>query len=342
MKPSLILFAVILAACSEHPQQLESRASRGVSKNATGVKESKPVPTSDGETETPDDKASNDPTTGDNDDPSKDTGNVDPTPPDDPVVEISPTTGIAKVAVSPSPGCSKNASQELGKYVRKNVTGMERTYQLYLPKNYNKSKPYRLFMIGHGCGGNDAPFKLESVAKDQAIIVAMKSAESCFVYEMGVEGPYFDKVLDEVSNDTCIDTNRVFVAGFSSGSWLTNMLGCARSNVIRAQGNASGGLPSLPACQGPIPAFMVHDEKDPVNAISGGERARDRILKINSCSNQTEPYEHDDDPKTEASCVRYLGCKPGFPVIWCTTSKGEHTPSEAITTPGLWKFWSGF
>jgi poly(3-hydroxybutyrate) depolymerase len=197
-------------------------------------------------------------------------------------------------------------------------------------------------MIGHGCGGTDAPFKLETVAKDQAIIVAMKSAESCFVYDMKVEGPYFDEVLKEVSNDTCVDTNRVFVAGFSSGSWLTNMLGCARSNVIRAQGNASGGLPSLPACQGPIPAFMVHDDKDTTNDIAGGQRARDRILKINSCSAETEPYDNDDDPKTVSTCVKYKGCTPGYPVVWCKTSGLGHAPYEPITTTGFWKFWSGF
>jgi poly(3-hydroxybutyrate) depolymerase len=140
---------------------------------------------------------------------------------------------------------------------------MNRNYQLYIPANYDKAKPYRLFVMGHGCNGNNAPFKMESVAGDQAILVALKSVDSCFVYNMQGEGAYFDQVVKEVTNDTCVDTNRVFLSGFSSGAWLANMFGCTRANQIRAQGNVAGGLAGgLPACQGPIAALMIHDDKD--------------------------------------------------------------------------------
>lgn len=342
MKLTLLPLLLMLASCSEGPRPLALKSKvQTEAGNGGNNAEAKPPKTTP-ETTLPDDAtvigtggSTTIPVPDMSTDPS---GTVEV-----PKEEISLTTGIAKVPVVPSPGCNKTPSQEFGKYFKKNVTGMNRVYQLYLPANYDKAKPYRLLMIGHGCGGTDAPFKLETVAKDQAIIVAMKSAESCFVYEMKAEGPYFDEVLKEVSNDACVDTNRVFVAGFSSGSWLTNMLGCARSNVIRAQGNASGSLPGgLPTCQGPIPAFMVHDEKDTVNTIDGGQRARDRILKINSCSTETEPYSFDDNSKAQATCVKYKGCKPGFPVVWCTTSGNGHTSEEPISTLGFWKFWSGF
>ncbi|RYZ52558.1 MAG: hypothetical protein EOP07_19400 [Proteobacteria bacterium] len=339
MKRIIFPLFLMLVSCSEGPRPLPLK-SKVQPEAADGEKNAEPKPT----------KTTSESTLPETEPVTDTTGGATVPVPDKPAIpvetpkeEISLTTGIAKVAVVPSPGCNKAPSQEFGKYVKKNVTGMNRVYQLRLPANYDKAKPYRLLMIGHGCGGTDAPFKLESVAKDQAIIVAMKSLESCFVYEMKAEGPYFDEVLKEVSNEACVDTNRVFVAGFSSGSWLTNMLGCARSNVIRAQGNASGSLPGgLPTCQGPIPAFMVHDDKDTVNTIDGGQRARDRILKINSCSTETEPYSYDDNPKTPSICVKYKGCKPGFPVVWCTTSGNGHTSEEPISTLGFWKFWSGF
>lgn len=344
MKRRLVFICLLLFSCSEVPRRVDLKSkSEGAKSTASKTTQGE---TGDSSTKKPAPSENADGSggkvggangSGNNKagDPSGTSGQ--------PMLEISPTTGIAKVPAVASPGCNKDPDQALGKYVQKKVAGMDRSYQLFLPTNYDKTKPYRLMMLGHGCGGSDSPFKMDAVSKDQAIIVALKSSGSCFIYEMKVEGPYFDEVLKQVSNESCVDTNRVFVAGFSSGSWLTNMLGCARSNVIRAQGNASGALPGgLPNCQGPIPAFMVHDEKDKENTIEGGEKARDRILKINSCSNETEPYDYDDDPKTESPCVKYKGCKAGFPVVWCKTSGNGHTPNEPISTKGFWKFWSGF
>src|SRR5260221_608949 len=62
--------------------------------------------------------------------------------------------------------------------------------------------------------------------------------------------PYFDVTLAAVEAELCVDPTRIFVAGFSSGSWLTNLLGCARADVLRAQASSAGGLPPIPACNG--------------------------------------------------------------------------------------------
>ena len=204
-----------------------------------------------------------------------------------------------------------------------------------------------LVLLGHGCGGNgNTPFPLETASKGDAIVIAMKSAGSCFEYSpTGPDVTYFDQVLAEVSAARCVDTGRVFVAGFSSGSWLSNTLGCVRAGVIRGQGNASGNEVTLNNCKGPIAAMFAHDLNDDTNSYAGGEVARDRILKENGCSmTDTDPYDYDGDPATPSTCLKYRNCMPGYPVVWCPTSAAKgmatHNPQIPISTVGFWRFWS--
>ncbi|HWZ87835.1 MAG TPA: hypothetical protein VNW92_03265, partial [Polyangiaceae bacterium] len=88
--------------------------------------------------------------------------------------------GMSSVsAVLPSAGCAKPlpAGQTLGSYTKYtvHVTGVtldpnfsypahDRDYYVWLPKDYDPTKPYRVTFIGYGCGnkyaGNTATYKL--------------------------------------------------------------------------------------------------------------------------------------------------------------------------------------
>ncbi len=251
-------------------------------------------------------------------------------------------------APMPTEGCGKPANQALAQYIRKNtmVGTTRRDYSVYLPPGYDPMRPYRLVFLGHGCGGNGGvPFPFETASKGDAIVVGLDAVGPCFDVNgaQSTELPYFDQALKELSASYCVDRSRVFMAGFSAGSWLANLLGCARSDVLRGQGNAEGNLPPLPpTCNGPIAAMMAHDRDDHDNDISGSIRARDRLLAVNGCSQMTEPYDFDGNPATASPCVIYQGCKPGYPVVWCVTSGKGHSPQVPITTIGLWRFWSQF
>ena len=45
----------------------------------------------------------------------------------------------------------------------------------------------------------------------------------------------FDALVTWAEGNLCVDQARIFAIGFSSGSWMTNILGCERANVIRAR-----------------------------------------------------------------------------------------------------------
>jgi polyhydroxybutyrate depolymerase len=268
------------------------------------------------------------------------------------VATVSPLTDggfMADGAPPPVPtaGCGTPANQALGRYVRKNtmVGTRPRDYSVYLPLGYDPMRPYRAVFLGHGCGGNGGvPFPFETASKGDAIIVGLDAVGPCFDVNggMSTELPYFDQALKELSSTYCVDKSRVFMAGFSAGSWLANLLGCARAGVLRGQGNAEGNLPPIPACTGPIAAMMAHDQNDTANDISGSIRARDRLLAVNGCSQTTLPYAYDGNPATPSPCVIYQGCMPGYPVVWCPTKGKGHSPQVPLTTIGLWRFWSQF
>jgi polyhydroxybutyrate depolymerase len=267
-----------------------------------------------------------------------------------PVADSGGGGDAGKPAPRPSMGCGMPAGQALSTYVQQNVTsgGVARTYRLYLPGNYDVARPYPLIILGHGCTGNGGtPFPIETASKTGAIVVALKSVGSCFEYSpTGPDVTYFDDVLAQVSAGHCVDTGRVFVAGFSSGSWLSHTLGCVRADKLRGQGNASGNQVTLNACKGPIAAMFAHDVNDDQNSFAGAIKARDRILKSNGCTDQTIPYDYDGDPATPSTCVIYQGCMPGYPVVWCPTmapaGRPTHNNQVPISTVGFWRFWSQF
>ncbi|HVR64210.1 MAG TPA: hypothetical protein VMU50_20060 [Polyangia bacterium] len=282
--------------------------------------------------------------------------------------EVGPG-GFVKAAPTPSAGCGMAATQALAMYVRHNITvkGTGRIYDLYLPTGYDPMRAYPLIFTAHGCDGS-IPFHIETVTKTNAVIVAPRSLSSqksgamygggCFDTGPGsaslTEVDYFDVMLADVEAKTCVDKQRVFMQGHSSGSWLSHLLGCTRGGVnvgpsggLRGQGNTAGGTPVIPMCTGPIAAILAHDMTDNQNAFPLGVAARDRLLMTNGCSQTTQPWDYDDNPATPSPCVAYQGCKPGFPVVWCPTNGKGHSdqvgpPFPNLSTIGFWKFWSQF
>jgi polyhydroxybutyrate depolymerase len=250
-----------------------------------------------------------------------------------------------------SAGCGMVPAQALAMYVKHDivVTKLDaslvamygkRNYYLRLPTAYSPTHVYPLVFLGPGCGGNGSQvIPLQDASKGDAILVGLSPVGGCFQTNGAAspEIPFFDAVLAEVEANTCVDRARVFVAGFSSGSWLANNLGCPRAGIIRGQGNATGGEPgNQGTCTGPIAAMMAHDTTDTANKIEWGEAARDRMLKTNGCGTDTEPY----DAGTPSPCVIYKGCMPGYPVVWCQTTGKGHSDQIPISTIGFWKFWS--
>ena len=74
---------------------------------------------------------------------------------------------------------------------------------------------------------------------ENAIIIGLQQSakvtgRDCFMTESATspEIPYFEATLMAVEAKFCVDKSHLFMEGFSSGSWLTNLIGCAHGNLL--------------------------------------------------------------------------------------------------------------
>jgi polyhydroxybutyrate depolymerase len=256
-------------------------------------------------------------------------------------------TGTGGPGPGPTAGCGKVSAEEPGKDVLHNimVNGVARRYWTKLPTSYDGAKPTPLVFYGPGCGASGvegAP--LDNSIKDAAMRVFVIGTGGCF----DTAGPepetgYFNAVLDEVQANYCTDHGKVFVSGYSSGAWLSDLLACTAGDRITAIGTAAGGFKAEhPPCKG-NPAAMFHagtnDGANPITKLNamgvneGSSAARDRLLLANGCTMETKVW----DPAFPY-CKQYVGCTS--PVIWCQQDGVGHSNGEEVARTGWWKFWS--
>jgi len=236
-----------------------------------------------------------------------------------------------KPAPAPSPGCNQGTSPGSG---RRTINyGMNQTRNYVVDgSSYTNGMPNKLIFTLHGCGGyvtngTNLP-KLPNFPN--TLYVMWQGGDSgCYDDQSRASPEYdvFDALLTEIESTFCIDKNRVFADGFSSGAWMAMMLGCQRATVVKAHGQGAGGLPISirPAvdCKGPEPALFSHGTADDQNHIHGSRQDRDRLLKTNQCDSTTKPY------GGFAQCVEYQNCLPGYPVVYCEYPGLGHSPGAS-------------
>ncbi len=232
----------------------------------------------------------------------------------------------------------------------------QRRYWVRLPVAYDHTKNYPLVFYGPGCGaGNVEGTPMMDQIKNDAIHVFLLQVGGCFSTGYpSPEVPYFTQALDEVQAKYCTDANRVFVSGYSSGAWLSNMLACAMGPRIRGIGTAAGGLgksnvEGYNCAEMGSPAAGVfytgeNDTENPANDIdatgfnSGVVGARDRLIHSNGCdANAMEDYA--DNP----ICKIWKTNCPNNPVLYCVgpgDGHGNGGGEFGVSNGTFWDVWS--
>jgi poly(3-hydroxybutyrate) depolymerase len=240
----------------------------------------------------------------------------------------------------PSAGCGKPAKTGLlnGSTT---VAGTNRTYIVSVPPSYQPGQPVRLAFGWHGLGGSGAAIRagagVENAAQGGAIFVyadGLPVAGGKPGWDLDPSGrdfALFDALFQRMTDDYCIDTSRVLTFGFSFGAYMSNALGCHRSNRIRAIGATAGGGPSG-TCGGKVAAWVAHAADDSVVPLSSGVASRDHWIAANGCSTASTPT-------SPSPCVAYQNCGAS-PVVWCQRASGGHgfPPSNGAS---IWSFFAG-
>jgi polyhydroxybutyrate depolymerase len=247
--------------------------------------------------------------------------------------DTAPTLTDAGPPAGGTSGCGKPA-QGTSSYVRRTIMirGVSREYFLYLPRSYDPRRMYPLVFRWHGAGGNGTSggLEIESSSKEDAIIASPSGLQGR--WSQAVDGPdveLFDTLVQQLGAELCLDTGRVFSYGFSAGGAFTNLLACVRGTVLRGAAPVAG-RPEGMNCNAQVAAILVHGAIDDTVPVADGVAARERYRVLNGCSTTSQ-----SDPPPP--CVRYQGCPPRYPVVWCQTAIG-HDPMGAFSGPAAWAF----
>jgi poly(3-hydroxybutyrate) depolymerase len=222
--------------------------------------------------------------------------------------------------------------------------GMMATFNVNLPANYDASKPLPLGFGFHGfgngaCGPNQG--ECRGFAMLPAVTVYMKSIsdgwEQGAVLEQNIT--FWQDVLALMKNEYCIDENRVFVAGVSSGGQFIEHLTCRFGDTLWQTTAVSASVVNAANmnCKGSPPVLVIHGVTD--MAGSYGQGVAEMFAKRNGCSAtapaglaqaKTDMQAAFDAKQAEHVCLDWDACSKN-PVRFCISSQ--------ITYDGLTHGW---
>jgi len=243
------------------------------------------------------------------------------------------------------------------------VDGLERTYQLHLPADYDEDTAYPLVIALHGGGGNSSNMinltKFNDLSDSEGFIV---------VYPDGIENHWNDgrglqdrraqrediddvnfirTLIDHLSASYNVDSERVYATGISNGGHMSFRLACELSDRIAAIGVVVANLsePLVAMCQPkhPVSVLIINGTTDPLIPFEGGDgyaantylgtvlSAEDSMLfwvEQNECPIEPEKTQLPDAAPFDGTRVlleAYEGCAEDTTVQLYTVVNGGHT-----------------
>jgi poly(3-hydroxybutyrate) depolymerase len=327
--------------------------------------------------------------------PTEDAGGADSAGPRDPN-SVWPSTGCGKPLppeqAETIPGSRVGYTewhvQQTGATLAENkpANAGDRQFFVRVPSDYDPNLPYRVVYIGHGCGtvhggktSTDLFFDESRGGTEQAVYVGLSVPDNaanpgCYDNNSGPvsqEWEAFDLIHTFVEKTYCVDNNRIFVTGYSTGGWLANMWSCyfggtgalddadvaaglterkfAPKWPVRGGARMTGSLPpNQPTpCNGPSAGIWIHDALDRTNLLATNIAALNLALQTNGCEGSYE--EGPKEPWAPAEqieglrgvCQQYTGCpaevSQNYPLVFCTTNAFGHA-DQASAIPAFTKF----
>lgn len=277
-------------------------------------------------------------------------------PVEDDAVELPPAELFR---VAPSSGCDDALPNPSPGTFAVTVGGVSRNFRVSAPPGVNTPMP--IVYSFHACGGNETAAEWNSLwsVSNQAqwlapgidpfnvIVVHGDALGSCWdIAPSGPDLPYYDAVRSAVESSWCVDDDRRYHAGVSSGGFAAQGFACRRDGVAAVWAGLSGlhhapnpygltvhALPEVGECNGPVPVMAMASSTDTlVSPTTYTRPARDRWLQINGCdAGSGVPYVHRvprADPAAGGApngnaCTGHGGCScteytcTGARTVWC-------------------------
>ncbi len=216
------------------------------------------------------------------------------------------------------------------------VAGKSRRYVRVAPSSLEHERRYPLVLVFHGDGGtaqsfHDA-FPFERASGRDAVLAYLDGLGRTWELEPtrdNREVLFAEAVVTELEKELPIDRARVFAVGYSSGGFLSNVIACQKSGLLRAISSSAGGAPynqlekwpnGFPKCpgQGPTATLALHGRRDFAVTFDSGRFSAEYWAYVNGCrSDEVETTGYDE-------CRAYRGCPPGKAVVFCDVPPLAH------------------
>jgi polyhydroxybutyrate depolymerase len=211
--------------------------------------------------------------------------------------------------------------------------GVTRNYVLAYPSPLPAGESLPLVFAYHSDGGTASGFRtfiaLEAEASDGAVFVYPDVPGNVFDTESydgrTAEQDFVQDVVGAMQGEFGIARGRVFIAGFSRGAYMANILGCRLGpDVVRAVTAAEGSIyQAFDASNNPDytftgtggiscpmpPSMVIWGTAATASPYSDGVAYRNLLQATQQCSANSLPG-------PVAPCVEYGSCKRN--VVWCS------------------------
>ena len=209
------------------------------------------------------------------------------------------------------------------------------------PPGYDGSTPLPLVFAFHGAGRTNLDMQtvdsrtVGSQLENNYVMAFLKSAGNG--WEVGADYPRFEAALQQLLSERCIDTERVFAFGHSSGAqFIAQLLGDSRTRETRFAAVVPVASTRFNNPDwAPLPTLVIHGLNDTQRAgDTNGASDIVQYTQSNECTGGTQPRNVPSCPSLEggvavnAGCVEYVGC--AATTIFCN----HDDPNYAETNHG--------
>ena len=242
--------------------------------------------------------------------------------------------------VKPSAGCSKGSTQVT---IPNSLVGV--------PPGYTGKDPVPVVIAFHAAGNDNTSiqntFKSSDLAKKYLLVYPNSTSATTSNktgWSIQADKTRYTEVQAAILSQACVDENRIYATGHSSGAQFVVSLLCSGD----ADFDAVAPVASSVYCQkwknGAVPSLIIHGVKDEERTkynLNDGDGKKDLqpYLTSNMCQMTTTPFTPDvskctnikgvDGKAFDPGCVEFAGCS--VKTRWCN----HNDPNYGTTNHGI-------
>jgi polyhydroxybutyrate depolymerase len=234
--------------------------------------------------------------------------------------------------VKPSVGCERGSTDVT---IPNSLIG--------LPPDYNGTDPVPAVIAFHAAGNDNTSMERtfrDSDLADKYFMVYPNSSGNG--WNMSADKNRYLDAYAALLSQACVDENRVYATGHSSGAQMVVQLLCSGDAEFDAVAPVASSVYCNEWEKGPVPALIIHGVQDVEREAYGlndgnGEKDLQPYLTSNMCQEMSTPFDPDlgncgnvndgvDGNPFDDGCVEFSGCS--VPTRWCNHNDPQYGTSN--------------